>query len=329
MEMTKHNDSLHHLEKLSQEDCIIDRTRNNNKKSELQKYLESLLHTNTTKTEDELMIAVRIKEKYWDTMKDHLSILSEVSSSPTCLVPNIPVRKLSKKEERTISIVKTLRMNEIVDIQRRKNKSSRNGLCWLNFLNNNALKVNFVFDIANYDYHQNLDGMDTTSTFSRRNAHQERQDVDTEINFSRATESKFSTCSLLSPPLSIRSEGQRRSQLILLQQHGREISILYNKKFAKVRKEKVFIKKKIKITTDKLYDILEELYPDQTVIHKCSIDIKNECDDILCFDERKSDTSMMTNKDSGENKDIDSYLRGLQKMIYGTLEVEMVRVVLF
>ena len=99
MEMTKHNDSLHHLEKLSQEDCIIDRTRNNNKKSELQKYLESLLHTKTTKTEDELMIAVRIKEKYWDTMKDHLSILSEVSSSPTCPVPNIPVRKLSKKKE--------------------------------------------------------------------------------------------------------------------------------------------------------------------------------------------------------------------------------------
>jgi hypothetical protein len=309
--LLKDNEEANDLEKLEQEEFIIDLNEDKQRKDNITAKVKSHLTEIQSQIEINKKIAKEIREQHLEVMMYKYHSISDLSSAETAsssCFPNFPVRYQTEAEKRTLKIVKLLRTNEITEMQRNINRTSQKGKCWSTHIYNNpGRNPNYIFDV---------------SMSSKKKSTNQDYISDDDEDFIEIEESaNLHVSQMLYPPLAIRSNYQRITQQSLMQHNGRGIAICFNEQFMNLKNEKDAVMTQINADSERITEITKEL--------GCTSTFKG----ISSHEDISPETYDMPeknfNNESSHNKiNIESMTpaskRALMDMMNGTLEVKTV-----
>ena len=294
------NKSKSSLECLSIEEFVIDKEKQNQFLIECNERLEEAVQKIKLDNDYNDMLAVRIRQEFYDTMRFHACEIQTLATTPSISASNIPMRKTSKEEEKEIQIIRHLRLSEINDMKRSTCETMKSGLGWTSCLD--------VIEGGNL-----LPSLGVESSMNKNPENSIDLDDIYEVN------EKSASSSLLYSPLALKTDAQRRIQVILLKDVIRNTAIEFNLKFETIRDDKKNAVKRINYINDRLKEIADMLK-----IKKEIIDIKalsdNEClESLLDFNSNDSSSEEVSKKNENANED-DPSSRAIDEMMDGTLE---------
>jgi len=171
---------------------------------------------------------------------------------------NFPLITLDKKEKEIFRLVEMMRKNEIYDIQRDPTKVGREGICWQYLedakktVANNA-SVNEKLFVIKSAVVVTTDPSDSQEDHGDIHGHPNVRTSILNIN------EKMSALQLLYPPLAVRTDVQRRTQIILLNQVIRDLANAFNDNFDILAAEKQASTLLLDEKLDRMSDILKAL----------------------------------------------------------------------
>ena len=340
--LIKRNKNLPESEKLDRSEFVIDYQRIEKINDDTNKEIEQLRKEIEDKNCDNNIIACRIREECWDTMLVNQCLIKPFSTTQD-VVYNFAIRKMSKFDKRELDIATRLRITELYDMQRNPNNVSRSGLNWRSFLDIHC-KGHFMLNAGKLD-NSNLcssilldQDMQKTLIFEKEDGSQKLiEETDDFLANLLDGSKKHPNHSFLYPPMAVRTDGQRRIQIILMKSLMREISIDFNKCFDSLKVEKQKNILDIKRKNNRIREIMKELdLPDLNVIDPSLHDDEvPESIFMLKIDECKAENSddfiknhEIQGKQEDESKqekqciEDDIRMRGLLEMMDGKLELK-------
>ena len=115
------------LECLSIEEFVIDKEKETLFLIECNERLEEASLNIKLENDYNDMLAVRIRQEFYDTMRFHAceiqTLASNSATTPSISASNIPMRNISKDEERELEVIRHLRLSEINDVKRSKSEN--------------------------------------------------------------------------------------------------------------------------------------------------------------------------------------------------------------
>lgn len=323
--LTQDNLKEKEIDRLEPHEFIIDTNADQAIREKIAVKVKDYRDGMVSKIKENSTASSKIKKHHIDTMKEHMCSINEISDNPSFSVTNFPVRSLLEYEKKVIRTVKQIRMNEIAEMKRNKNRSSRMGNCWSTSLSQTATP-HFIFDMSSLkeEHYSEEDERKYAQSFSTS------QYIDQNETFEDLiSKHDCPPRLLLYPPLTIVSTGQRRIQIILLQEVHRGIATQFNDKFSKLMHDRENILDQINKAIDRVEEISNEL--DESPIHyrvasDAGISVEKEC--ISLVETRFINTNSSFSKTDLDKKDTwkdEDYSRGLMDMMNGTLEVNTVR----
>jgi len=336
--MIQANDERDEREQLDQKEFFIDVIGKQNYQKEINKEAEEMKNKIRSKNEENDMVSARLRQMHWDTMETHACDIRTVlpHQNSTVSVSNFPLRKIPKKEERELQIIKRLRRCEINEIQRNRNKASRRGLCWSSFLDETPSETpegSFLVDPTICKSTQLSDSRAALSDKKENDVFTFTDNDDVFDSFVEVSDD-LPTHMMLYPPLYIRTDGQRRMQIILLKEHAREVAKDFNNRFQAALLEKENTLGLIEGINERIQEILVELncndeifspslhdteIPD-SILHVKETEIESaKCESAA---ERLEREKLEEEQASKQAQSDDAPERALMEMMNGTLEVK-------
>ena len=246
----KDNEDADDLEKLDQEELIIDLSEDKRRRHEIALKVKSHLAEIKSQNENNLKATNQIRQQHIEAMAYKFHSISDISYSPSGFsVSNFPLRSLTDGEKRVLRIVKVLRSNEIAEMQRNINRTSQKGKCWSTHLYNLSGKnPNYIFDISvnnnekdGTKQHNNIDEDEYNDFFDVKQI------------------GSLKLPHLLYPSLALRSNSQRITQILLLRHTGRDIAGCYNEQFMKLKSHKDMVISRVSAASERIDEITKEL----------------------------------------------------------------------
>jgi hypothetical protein len=308
------------LETLDRSKFIIDEGRDQNRKSEIQDQVEHYRVQLATEIEDNSKVSSRL-QKYVNASIDAFSKMYSLSLNSPLFVENFPLCSVSKSDRRKFDVVMRLKINEIFDMQRNVNRAARGGMCWASFLNLFPQgSLNYIFDL------KTSASAEKKIASASRNGYDSDDDMNSDIiNTLTSSNVPCPAVNLTYPPLSIRTNRQRRIQIILMQQALRDMASNFNATYLKLAAGKNVLANSINQIIDKILGICEELDVSTHICRPVGNDINlgelnsdcvvNENNDLSASDERRMEEV--------------SHHPGLLDMMNGTLKASSVSKGLF
>ena len=235
--LVEENNDKTDAEKMSRDEFVID---HNGKEAIMESISTELneLKSNIMKDNSEVYIlATRIRQECWDTMQNNACQIRTFSCNHLSLsVSNLPMRKMTPSDERAYELVLRLRMCEIRDIRRHPKSASHSGTCWAGFLDETLPTANFIVNTGKLgatDEYSVILSQHTASPTKNNGesvhkpnyADDENDDgYDSYIDIDHNCPHYY----LLYPPLAVRTDGQRQTQLIILKGLICNIAINFN-----------------------------------------------------------------------------------------------------
>ena len=254
---------------LDRSQIIIDEGRDRNRKSEIQDQAKHYRLQASTEIEDNIKISSRL-QNHANAMINAFSKMHYLSlNSPSC-VENFPLSLVSTSDRRKFDVVRRLKINEIFDMQRNINRVARGGMCWASFLNSFPSKIlNYIFNLkTSASVAKKIDSS------GNRNSYDSDDDMNSDvINTLTASKVPCPAVNLTYPPLSIRTNRQRRMQIMLVQLALRDLTSTFNKTYVNLAAEKNDFIHSINQALDKIIEICEELEISSDVCRPISNDI--------------------------------------------------------
>ena len=322
-----------HFEQLEPNHLIIDVKAYDVKVEEIESRSSRLRDKITDETKQKLFCINGLKQECIDKMEVPFCQLFSMNENSQYSVTNIPIKKMSESYEKQLLCIRTLRLNEIIDIQCDKNKASACGYSWSSYYNDIKYKQIALFFPTGTGYLPSsyLNAIQKENIIDRWNT-----TVDNDPYFIDLDEN-CPTVFLLYPPFSIRSNTQRRIQIRLLQLVVREVAQKFNKAFGILKEEKLATVRRIENANNKIASIMEELGINESLI---KITLKDEENigvltsklEGIAKRENEHDNPRFGGKEMNDEQhdgvikksDNDSYQRALMDMMNGTLVVKLV-----
>ena len=246
--MLRDNESRDGVERLDGAEFLIDVEGERSQKEAMKREAKNLRDQIKARDNENDAASAYLKKKHWDAMEVHRCEIRTIARGATKSVSNIPLQKVCEDDERKFIFSKRMRLIEIKEMHRDQNKASRRGSCWSSFLSN-ASKGNLILD-------------PTTSPPTKSISEEtEYFDTDDEEMFSyfQNVREDCPLHLLVYPPLAVRTDRQRRTQIILLRELNREIARQFNCRFDKLRQEKESVLGQLEGSNERILEILSNL----------------------------------------------------------------------
>lgn len=333
--LVSENSTQPDLEKLDRNDFIVDSERYEMMSCDIQQELDKLrLEIASIDCQNNIVVS-RMKEEYWDTALVHQCQMKPFSNVTALTVYNFPTRKMSNVEERGVEIAKRLRMAEAKDMDRHSLNSLQDSESWRSYLKNHT-NGHFILNSGDLDKTNLLSLFSTQETEGNKNVDGAKNvDKENEEVFDNSTETEKNLKNhlFIYNPLAVRTDRQRRSQILLLRNLIQNICSEFNKSFENLQEGKQNCLHEIEEKNSRIREIMEELdYSVESVIDP--IPNEGEIPENL-FDKRDCDivpnkynhTSNLQERE--QNDDIETFVqnddvrsRGILDMMNGTLETK-------
>ena len=322
-----------HSEHLEPNDIIIDVEAYDGKLKEIESRSTHLQDKITDKAKKDLCRVNWLKKECVDKMEVPFCQLFGINENSQYSVTNIPIKKMSKSYEKQLLYIRTLRLNEIIDMQRDKNKSSACGCSWSSYYNDRNYKKIALFSPTGTSYlpPSYLNAIQKENILDRWNTVVENESYFVDID------ENCPVIFLLYPPFSMRSNNQRRFQIKLLQLLVREVALKFNQTFEILKEEKLATVRRIKNANKKVASIMEELGLNEQLMKTVVKDEENigvlitKLEDITNRENNKNSPILEKRQIHKKQSDCvlnknhtDSYQRALMDMMNGTLVVKLV-----
>ncbi len=307
------NDKADDLHKLSVEEFVIDLSEDKRQKDIIASKVKSRLAEIQSQCDLDKKVVKDLRKQHLENMTCKFHSITEISDDhPTSSISNLPYRSLTDKEERTLRIVKLLRTNEMLEMHRNPNRTSK-GKCWSIHLYNTSRKnPSYIFEVSS----------SSEKTSLNQDYSNDEEDDDHNVLF-ESTEGTVINChQLLYPSLAIRSRCQRITQMCLLRHTGRDIAANLNSNFTRIKDQKETAIIQIHSASDRISEITKELGCSSTFTKlPTNVDVSPDTYDVQ---ETYISNESLDSKGGIESMDPTSQ-RALVHMMNGTLEVETVR----
>ena len=276
--LLEYNNGLTELEKLDRTEFVVD---TKGKQDLISKYQESCdkLKDDFNKTNlSNEVVAARIRSSCWDPLEFHSSQLLPLQpeSVGKFKLTSFPVLKPTEYQIQTIEKVKRLRAIEIRTQRSYASDSSQklSGGCsktsWPGSLNSDTLNTSWItaegkrwLNFDQIEFAKNLAVEESSSSEEAPPPGGPVQDQGADAEEEEANESKLvdenHSLHLLYPPLAIRSDVQKRTQIVLLNDVLHSIKTKFNEYFMKLYREKEDVIASIDSRNVRIKEILDEL----------------------------------------------------------------------
>ncbi len=333
--MLAHNESAPDIEKMARDEFVIDVKGKEDFEAANSAAVE--VETKRIKSEDTAkdMIASRIRKDCWDSMQIHACDIIALQSKIN-KVANFPVRKMSSKETRQFELVRRMRLTEINDI---KKATGSKETCWDGLTNEVPATIKWMVNTGILKPSSSTEEIVAQfKSFEEEEKKEEDVDAGDDDDFAEVVElsenSPIST--FLYHPVAVRTDSQRKTQIILIKELVRQISIDFNKRFDKLKSVKEDTLGILEGKNERIREILTELKSDEEYFDP-TVAKSEIVDSVLVLDDSELTTTIYESIAAREarlkkeeeariaaekNKGDDIPTRALTDMMNNTLEVK-------
>ena len=282
------------------------------------------------------MLASRIRQECWDSMDTHAcDVLALLNAEAR--VSNFPVRKMPSGDQRKLDMVKRMRVIEIREIQRSTGTKETH---WPGLTDEVPSTITWMVNAGLMRPSTNTD--EIVAQYKNFVTEEEKKTEEAPVE-EDAEEKEIPDVtetspipSFLYPPMAVRTDPQRKAQIVLLMELARQIAIDFNKQFDKLKSQKDDTLGVLEGKNERIMEILLELKSKDTCQRFATTD-EEIVDSVLRLEKHELKTSEYESVAAREtrekkeeeariaaenNKGDDMPTRALKDMMNGTLEVK-------